>query len=170
MDLKTAQGMVNIDELELQEECVKLPTQYLRTSFQAAELRNTLATQEIEFKEMEAKLSKKVRDTPNQYGIEKATRDAVDEVVAAMPQLSIARSSIQETRFALDKLSSVMAALEMKKRSLGNLVSLYSMGYHGSVKGKSREEREQIDEAAQREVAKRTRRPQAPRQEDEDEG
>ena len=149
-------ALVNIDELELQEECVGLPTAYLRVSFQAAELRNTLAKQEIGYKETEAKLSKAVRDYPAKHGIEKATRDAVDEVVAALPELNKLRQTLQETRFELDKAGSVLAALEMKKRSLANLVSLYSMGYHGQVKPKSREAREVVDDAVQRKVAEKT--------------
>lgn len=134
MEKKDALEVVSVDELNLQEECVQLPSQYLRASYQAAELRNELAVNEIKFKSAEAELSKNVRDNPGKYGIEKVTVASVDDVVSASKELSVIRGAMQATRHELDRAQGLMSALEIKKRSLTNLVSLYSMSYQGTIK------------------------------------
>lgn len=168
MDQKTALSIVHIDELDLQGDCVQLPSQYLRVTFQAGELRNQLAQVELETKEQEAKISKAVRDNPGKHGIDKPTRDAVDEVVAASPVLVAKRKQAQDIRFELDKMQGVLSALEIKKRSLSNLVQLWSMSYHGGVKV-SKEQRNDINEATHRKVVEKGRAVRRSSQGDEDE-
>ncbi len=154
LTLKQAIELASIDPLALPEECERLPRQYISVSFAAAELRGQLARADADAKLQEAKLSKAVREAPSDYGLDKVTEAAIRETVATLPQYVTEQRKTFALREQLDKLTGMLTALDMKKRSLTNMVSMTVAGYTGSGPVKvDKEAREDFSERLQRKQA-----------------
>lgn len=128
------ESVVAIEEHALDQECIKLPTDLLRFSTQAAEARRDMDEAKASLDVVEADLSRAIRANPSKYGLEKDTKDAVAAAVALQPQYRTAQEELQQAKYELDLVSAVVSALEAKKRALTLLVDLHGMGYFANVK------------------------------------
>ncbi len=129
---KLARQVVVIDQLALDKECVRLPSDYLKYSNRSAELRQEMDTLKSEFERVEARLSRDIRANPGAYGLEKVTESAITAVISTKKEYRQAQAALGEARFQLDLIQGVLAALDHKKRSLTLLVNLHGMSYFAS--------------------------------------
>jgi hypothetical protein len=134
MDREEAESIVSIDTLQLEKECVKLPRDLVRHAFAAAEARRDVDELKAELDVVEADLGKRIRNTPNQFGLEKVTESALSATVLLQEEYQRALKKVQRRRYDLELLQAVVAALEVKKRSITLLVELHSMAYFGTPK------------------------------------
>lgn len=158
MSKSASLDIVAINELTLDKECVRLPTDHLNASHHAAECRKDLQEAENDLKAFESQLARRIRDVPGSYGLEKVTESAIKEIVANDPKVAAKERAIADIRYKLDLAQALVSALETKKRSLTMLVDLYGMSYHAKV-SPSAEGKAAMEERISRDVRTRTRMP-----------
>lgn len=141
---ESSQPNVQIDEHALDKECLMLPTQYLKAAYKAAECKRDVDEAKNALEVIEAELAREVRADPKAFGLEKATNDAVKEVILMSKKFVAAQDEFNEATHEAQLAQAVVWAMEMKKRSLTMLVDLHGMGYFADVKPKSREALEEM--------------------------
>lgn len=133
-----SESIVHINEHELDKECVKLPSQYRQAAWNAAELNRDVDELKAEIKVKEAEFSLKVRSDPSKFGLEKLTEGTLNDLTAVHPEINKLRFKIRKLEHESALMRTLCSALDMKKRSLTNLVELHSAGYHADVKASER--------------------------------
>lgn len=154
MNKEAAMSAVGIDEMKLDRECVRLPTDYLRFAHMSADAKRDLNTAENRLKAVEADVAQQVRETPARFGLEKVTEAGITAAVRSSKEYVEAMVELGEARHAADIAQAAVWALEFKKRSVTLLVELHGMSYYSNPKI-SEQGRKAVDEQAKR----ATRRP-----------
>lgn len=135
------ESILHIDEHHLDKECIQLPSQYHQAAFAAASTNQDIDELKSELKVVEATFHLAVRKEPAKYGLEKITEGALDELTLLNPKVRELDKKIRalENKQTMQKL--LVASLDVKKRSLSNLVDLHVAGWHAQVKpsGEGRE-------------------------------
>lgn len=153
--IEKAPSIVQIDEHNLDKECIRLPHDFLQYAHLAAEARRDLDEAKAELDVVEAKVARFVRNTPAKYGIaEKVTEGAIKAAVATDRRYLEQQKKVNEAKHQLDMLQAVVSALETKKRSLTLLCDLMGMSYYSNPKVS-----EAGKEAVERMTQERVRRP-----------
>jgi len=143
------QSVVAIDENTLDKECIKLPTDYLKYAHKSANAKRDVDELKAELDVIQAELSKKIRDEPTVYGLEKVTESAISTTVITLPAYKAKLKELQDARHEADLAQAVVWALEHKKRTLTLLVELHGMGYFANPKISERG-REAVDDMTKR--------------------
>lgn len=154
--MKTELEVVQIDEFNLDKECIRLPSQYLQFAHRSADAKRAVDEAKNALEVVEADLSKRVRDNPGAYGLEKVTESALGAVVLTQPKYQAALQELNKARHESDLSQAVVGALECKKRTLTLLVELHGMGYFASPKISERG-REAVDTMMKRKVRRMSR-------------
>lgn len=128
------QTVVRIDELNLDKECIQLPSDYLKFAHLAADIRAEVDAIKAELEVKHAITSKKVRLSPEKYGIDKPTEASIGAAVIRQTSYQELQTKFGEAKHRYDLAQAIVWALEHKKRSLTLLVELHGMGYHSGVK------------------------------------
>jgi len=129
-----AQGVVQINEHKLDLECKRLPTDYLKWAWLAAEAKRDADESKANLAVVHADLSAAIRNTPGKYGLEKVTEAGLAAAVLLLPGYQKAQRRLRTANYESDMLQAVVWALEHKKRSLTLLVDLHGMGYFSAPK------------------------------------
>lgn len=145
------ESIVHIDEHNLDKECIKLPTDYLRAAHQSAEYKRDLDELEAELKVVQSEMGMKVRDHPARFGLEKVTETALPSVVITTKEYQDKLREVQRARHQAELAQAVVWALEHKKRTLTLLVELHGMGYFSNPKVSERG-REAVEEMTKTKV------------------
>lgn len=124
--------VVKIDEHALDKECIRLPSDYLKFAHLAADARREADELKADMDVCVAELTSDVRSSPEDYGIEKVTESAINKTVAALPTLRSARRRYEKARHRQELVQAVVAALDVKKRTLTLLVELHGRGYYAT--------------------------------------
>ena len=137
MGLRTeSEAITQIDRDNLDQECVRLPSDYRRWAFLSSEAKRDVAEAKAEVEVVEASLAHKIRSSPGNFGIEgKLTESAIKAVILKSPEYREAQKALNRTQYKADLCQSVVWSLEHKKRSLTNLVALAGLGWFAEVKG-----------------------------------
>lgn len=144
-------SIVEIDELHLDRECVRLPTDYLKAANASADAKRDLAEFENALEVVESELSKEIRTDPQSFGLDKLTEAAIKALLPTMKGYRLALKDVQGARYKADLAQALVWAMEHKKRALTLLVELHGMGYFAQPKV-SKEGREAVDKMMQRRV------------------
>lgn len=134
MDIEEGRSVVQIDEHNLDKECVRLPSDYLKFSSLAVDAKRDYDDMKNRLEVAHAELAKEIRSNPENYGLEKVTETAVASTVLVQPRYQKALARLQKLKHEADLAQSVVWALEHKKRTLTLLVELFGMGYFSSPK------------------------------------
>ncbi len=145
---------VEIDENNLDRECINLPSQYLRAATAAAECRRAVAEAERSLDLVESDLSKEIRSNPSGFGLEKITEAALKATVIAQPAYQKVERRVAQARYESDLAQALVWAMENKKKSLSMLVELHGLGYFSDVKV-SKAGKEVVEQMTQRRVRRR---------------
>jgi hypothetical protein len=127
-------NVVQIDELNLDRECIRLPSDYLKFANKYTEAKRELEEAKNRLKVTEADIAKQVRDTPGKFGLEKATEGAIKEAVLTHKDYRNAVADVNDRSYDADMVGNVVSALEHKKRSVTLLVELHGLGYFAEPK------------------------------------
>lgn len=149
-----SQAVVQIDELNLDKECIRLPGDYLKWAHLSADAKREVDELENRLKVVQADLAKDVRANPEDFGLDKVTESGLAAVVLTLPGYQKALVRVQEARHQAELVQAVVWALEHKKRTLTLLVELHGMGYFSSPKVSERG-REAVEEMTKRNVRRR---------------
>lgn len=123
------ESIVTINPLELDKECVRLPSDYLSIALEAADLRKRLDEFKAEQEVLEADLAKDIRTNPANYGLEKVTEGAISACITSNSKVQAITERTARAKHRLDIAQAVISALEAKKRTLTLLVELHGMSY-----------------------------------------
>lgn len=148
---------VDIDELDLVNECINQPKLYLEYADQLAKAKKTLERYKIALDVKEAELNRKIRGNPTKY----CGEDTRDAAIKAEVAIRLAKSNAQENvltaQHTVNLLSNAVTAIDQRKRQLENIIALRGQGYNAEVRVR-KEDREVIDELKKERAAKRTRK------------
>jgi len=131
---KQPQDILLIDENNLRRECVLLPSQYGQVAFQASQTEQDISEAKARREVAAASLRVKVRANPEEFGLVKPTNDAVDDLVTINTKIQTIDKTIRDLKYKLDLEKALVNGMEMKKRSLTNLVELHTAGYFAEVR------------------------------------
>lgn len=159
-ELAGAGSAVEIDSLNLDKECIRLPNDYLKYAVYAADLKARVDRLKAELDVIEADLGKQIRANPADFECEKVTESAVAAIIITQDTYRDQLARLQTARHKQDLAQAVVWALEHKKRSLTLLVELHGLGYFASPKLTER------GKAAVEEMTKSKVRPRRFREED----
>lgn len=129
-----AREIVALNELELDKECVRLPSDYLKYAHRTAEARQSVEQAKAEMALVEAEVSRAVRATPGKYGIEKETEKSISAAIESNKRYLEAAALVRKAQYEYELAQAVVWALEHKKRALTLLVDLHGMGYFSNPK------------------------------------
>lgn len=126
---QSAKSIVELNELELDKECVRLPSDYLKYAVLSADLKKKVDLRKGELELAEARLSKLIRDTPGKYGMDKVTEASISACILTQEEYQTAVRLLNAAKHEQEVCQAIVWALEHKKRSLSLLVDLHGMGY-----------------------------------------
>jgi len=126
--------IVQIDENNLDKECIRLPSDYLKYAHESVEAKHNLDEARARLSVAEADLAKAIRADPSKFGIEKATNDAVKEAIECDARCQKRAQMVRDFQYEANLAEAVVWALEHKKRSITNLIELHGMGYFSNPK------------------------------------
>ena len=151
---KDTELVVEIDENNLDKECIRLPVDYHRFAYIAAEAKRDVQEAKAALDVVQAEVSKDIRNDPESYGLEKVTETALQSAVILQAEYQRAQKRLFKCQHKSELCNAAVWALEHKKRSLTLLVDLHGMGYFSDVK-MSREGKEAVQQMTQRKVRRR---------------
>lgn len=127
--------IAEIDEHDLLSEWLNLPEEYEHWSLQLTNAKAELLRAEADVKVAEADVSMKIRKRPAKYGIDgKLTEDIVKKQVVLHDAMREANDRYNDYKSKVDFLQSAIGTIEVKKRTLENLVTLYGLDYYKEPK------------------------------------
>lgn len=147
-----ATNAVQIDELNLDKECIRLPSDYLKFATLSADKKRDVDEAKNRLEVVEASITKRVRTDPEEFGIEKVTEGAIRDAVQLSKEFQAASKVLIEAKHDAELAQAVVWALEHKKRTLTLLVDLHGMGYFSNPKVSTagREELDRMSKTATR--------------------
>jgi hypothetical protein len=132
--IEKSASIVQIDEHNLDKECIRLPQDYLSYAHLAADAKNDVDEAKAKVDVVHAELGQKIRADPGSYGLEKVTETAVSSTIVTRSEYQKAEKALREAKHAHEMAQAVVWALEHKKRSLTLLVELHGTGYFSTPK------------------------------------
>lgn len=124
---------LSIDIDRLGSEWLLLPSMYFKYREEADYVDTLIAKKKVELDVAIAELDQKVRATPKSYlGTEKPTEGCIKSFVDCDVEINGIKSEYIDLNKRRKLLSSAIAALEIKRDSLKNLVTLYNSEYFSS--------------------------------------
>ena len=125
---------MEIDEDSLDVEWLEQPKKMVQMVKIAAKVKINMERAKDNLAQVKAELAKKVRASPEKYGIEKITIDAVNDVVQTNAKYIEAYEEYLEAVYENDVASGSVKATEQRKSSLENLVKLHGQQYFAGPK------------------------------------
>lgn len=129
-----AEAITQIDKDHLDKECIRLPSDYQRWAFLAAEAKRDVQEAKAMLDVVGADLAKDIRTNPSKYGMDKVTETGIQGIVILQKKYKEAQSELFKSQHRAEMCNATVWALEHKKRALTLLVDLHGMGYFASVK------------------------------------
>lgn len=146
-----SRSVVQIDRNNLDKECVRLPSDYVKYAHIAADAKRDVDELKCHLDVIEADLRKQIRDTPGKFGIEKLTESSLSETVLLQSEYRKKLKELNRARHESEMAQAVVWGLEHKKRTLTLLVELHGMGYFSAPKVSERG-REAVQEMTRKKV------------------
>jgi len=150
--------VMDIDRNNLDLECVKLPKVYL--VFGEAYAESLLHSDEADrdLKIIKAELDFKVRSKPKKYKLKaRVTEKAIENAILTSKEYRKAEKVCIERRYTTSLLREILRSLEMKKKSLENLVILHGQNYFSTPTPKN-VDKETVKDLRQKLIAGRTKK------------
>lgn len=124
-----------IDELRLDQECIKQPQLYFTYAQQAADARRELDECKSVLDVASAELSKEIRKNPTKYGLnDKPTEASINSTISLQKRYREAHDAIVDASHRVAVLGAAVTALEHRKRALTLLVNLKGQEFYSEPK------------------------------------
>jgi len=147
-------SVVSIDELNLDKECISLPSDYLKYAHRAADTKRDVDSKKAALEALQAKISNTIRKNPEKYGLDKVTEASLSAAVILQGGYQVRQEELIDARHLQETAQAYVWALECKKRSLTMLVELHGMGYFSNPKI-SQQGREAVEQMVKKNARKR---------------
>jgi hypothetical protein len=150
---------LKIDQSRLDEEWVNQPIKHREYTEDAADARREHDEFKAELEVVKAELSRAVRSSPGEYGVEKITDKAVEAAVTVQKEHKKALQNLIDAKHRMDVMSGLVDASDQRKSALGKLVDLFLADYFSRPRasGTSKEKMDEIEKKAVRRKGRRER-------------
>jgi hypothetical protein len=118
-----------IDPSQLDVEAVRQADVFFRWAKKLEKAKYAAAIADAHRKQIDAMLSRKIRKTPNIYGLKTATEKAVDEIVLLDPEYVKALGEKHEADLEMGLLEQAVWSLTQKKAMIEELIKLHGQEY-----------------------------------------
>lgn len=148
----------SIDITQLDKACLDQPMLVFRWNRALADATIALGLAKQALAVEIAENSREIRSNPVDFGLAKATDASVELALNEQPIIKKLQKKVIEAKHNADVLGAAVAALEHRKRAIGNLIDLYSMEYSSMpvVKGAARAKFEEMSKGGVRRRSQRT--------------
>ncbi|MHA1363980.1 MAG: hypothetical protein ACTSP1_15825 [Candidatus Freyarchaeota archaeon] len=145
---------IPIDRYNLDEECRRQAILYSDVGELVSEAKAEARRKEQRLELVKAELDSKIRESPSNYGIEKVSNPAIEAAIIRSSEYQQALSDYIDARETADKLSVLQTAVEHRKSSLRDLVSLYIYEYYSGSHDMTKEKRH-LGEVTEEEIIRK---------------
>ncbi len=139
-DFKTA---LKIDRNALHVECSEQPMMHQEIGDQQVKAKDLFQKAKSRLKFVEADLATKIRANPSRYGVDKTTKEVVENTVVLQPEYKQADAELIEITTILGMLDVLGDTVDDRKSMIRDLVTLHVHNYY-SEDDMSTEKREMI--------------------------
>ena len=138
---KPDEDFFEIDIYQLDQEWVKQPKNYYYYASEMVIARKNWEECKASKDLVEAELSKSIRSTPSEYGIEKVTEGSITTAIISDEKYQDEITSVINAKNKVDTIQAILDALEHKKKALENIVQLQLANYFAQprIKGEDGE-------------------------------
>lgn len=123
-----------VDRHRLIEQIEEQPQATYEVYLAMADVKDSQESLKIELALMRAEVSSNVRESPEDYGIEKVTEAAIKEEVEQDEDVQAIVQQMQINRKEIDFINAALEGLKDRKKALENATSLFIAGYFSNVK------------------------------------
>lgn len=121
--------VLDVDMLRLDRDWAEQPKLYHQFADIAASAKRELDDALNVLEEVKAKLYGQIAKSPEQYGLAKATENAINAAVLVHKRCIEAKQRVVEARYAVNAANAKVTALDHRKRALESLVKLMLADY-----------------------------------------
>lgn len=150
-------SFLEIDRNALDEEWESQPTLAFKYAQVLADAKEDWDAKRDELTVLEAELALKIRSDPEEFGIEKPTEKAIEQLIAMDEDVIRLKGDIRGAKHRIDVVTGVCNSLEHRKRALENLVQLWLSSYFAEPRAPDNVSREALDDHRKRK-ARRSRK------------
>lgn len=122
----------DIDEMQLHREWKDQPKRYFKIGELLANAKRNYDEIDASLKLAKAEVDMDVRANPDAYGLAKITEAVVESAVLRSKKVQGIIEELREARHECDILTVALEAMQHRKRSLENLVSLHIANYYSA--------------------------------------
>jgi hypothetical protein len=125
---------IKIDETALDIEWLDQPGLFMKYSKHLAQMRKEVdeAKQDLDIKF--AEVDRRIRETPEAYGIEKVTEPAIKTAILTEDEYQESQKHYLEVKYEMDMAQGAVNAFNQRKDALENLVRLHGQQYFAGPK------------------------------------
>lgn len=154
-DAKFDPSPVQIDESQLDKEWLTHAETFYQAAVELATARAKVSEAKAGFEVIEAGIAKRIRTSPESFGVLKVTEGTISEAIKLTPEYDQALSRLNKAKYRMDMCQALVDALDHKKKALESLVYLHGQNYFSSPRVKLTPEMEKMTEKAKEIKAKR---------------
>lgn len=144
-----------IDKDALDEEWVAQPAYFAKYAKRLADKRAEIDAQKAKVDVIEAEIDRDIRKDPAAFGIAKITEDVIKRTIVLQVRHFNALAKLNELKHEAGVLSAVVEALDHRKRSLENLVTLWCQEYWSEPRAPKGAARDMTDKAEKRSIRRK---------------
>lgn len=134
-DQDESEAILEINELKLDKALYEQPKLASKWLKKLAKARFVHDTAKAELELTEAELAKKIRESPEDFELEKITENAIADAVVRHEDYQEGIASVNKAKYAVAMLEATCTAIEHRKRALEKAVDLFGMEYFAIPRG-----------------------------------
>jgi len=127
-------SFLDINEHELDKEWIEQPRLYHKYARKLADARLAFDEAKANLDLVSADLDNKIRESPEDYDLEKVTEPGIKNCVLLQDEYREAIQALNDARHEVNVLEAAVSALDHRKRALEKLVDLFAMDYFAEPK------------------------------------
>lgn len=139
-----------LDKNRLDMEWARQPGLYHEYALILADARKEHEQAKADKELVEAEQSKKIRENPESFGLERVTEAGLEKAVGLTREYRAVVKRVIDAKHAVDVAEAVVWTLEHRKKALENLVTLRMADYYSEPRGPKGVSRDQLDSAKRR--------------------
>ena len=124
---------LEIDPLRLEEEWQQHPSQFGYWAEKAVDAQDVMDRAKAAFDKTSSQIDSELRDSPDDYGIKKATEAEVKTALVRQPGYVRAQEAYLEAKKEYNRSQAALNSLEHRKRALSMLVELFVKDYYSDM-------------------------------------
>lgn len=153
---RKAFSLVTVDKMQLDSEWVEHPNEVHKAARRLEDAKDEVARAKAALAVCEAELALSIRKRPKKYGMSSVREAAIKSLVLIQPERKKAIGRLHKAMHRQGMFEARVKALDHKKKSLENLVTLWSRDYFSRPKT-SEETSDKVKEVLDRQRMKRIR-------------